>query len=183
MKVKELIPNLRCKVKDTLIRVFDENENKLFEFNYYVINSVLEYYMDKNIHHIDVDVYDEYEDNDISSLIRPCINIYINMERPIMALDFIKNEIIKLFEDENGITFWPSNKNHRVVFEVRDSSRNYASSTYDLKAYVDIEDFTSSCRWDLLEGLLKDLEYVSHTVNNDEEYTLFVEVKNNDHDE
>lgn len=88
MKVKELIPNLRCKVKDTLIRVFDENENKLFEFNYYAIDSVLKYYMDKKIHHIDIDVYDADTDNDISSLIRPCINIYINMKKTCYGFRF-----------------------------------------------------------------------------------------------
>lgn len=100
-----------------------------------------------------------------------------------MALDFIKNEIAKLFEEENGITFWPSNKNHRFILSVNDGLKCYTYGAYDLKAYVDFEDFTSGCRWALLEGLLKDLEYVSHTVYNDEEYTLHVEVKSNDHDE
>ena len=85
-------------------------------------------------------------------------------------------------KDENNTVFWPSNKDRSVIIIVQNGAKCYSNSVYHLTSYDDIDDFVSSCRWEILEAVTKDLIYKSHTVDNDEIYILTVEVTEYDND-
>ena len=180
MKIKDIIPIIKCKLSST-IRILDQDGHLLFSFYYCNIEGNLKNLMNKKVDHISIDI-DSQRLSDTKIEVIPTLDIYIDNRKELSALDFIRNEFEKLFEDEKGINFWPSNKDHKVVLIVSDGPKYYTNGMYDLSAYDDMEDFTSCCRWAILEGLLKDLKYKTHRVDNDDKYILSVEV-HHDNDE
>lgn len=180
MKIKELISIIKCNRGDT-IEILNQDGKVLFSFYYCNIENTLKYFMNRKIDHISIGLEDETISSNTKLNIFPVLKIFIKDKQfSVKPIDFIRDKIDELFEDENGINFWPSNKNHKITLIINNGAKNIAYGTYELNSYINIEDFTSSYRWAILEELLKGFDYVSHRIDNDEEYTLYVEVEHND---